>query len=121
VLFEAYLQGDSIPNQWEQRKRLVHLIETLNVLPNTVARSWETECQSAHPYNTVVGHGHQELFAAPVVALLATFPPIDDRPNDLDALRVGLLCQSSECVGNELCCVSDPNRCYLYGVDGVSL
>lgn len=43
VLFEAYLQDDSVPNQWEQRKRLVHLIETLNVLPNAVARSWETE------------------------------------------------------------------------------
>lgn len=43
VLFEAYLQGDSIPSQWDQRKRLVHLIETLNILPNAVARSWETE------------------------------------------------------------------------------
>jgi aminoglycoside phosphotransferase (APT) family kinase protein len=42
-LFEAYLQGDSVPSQWEQRKRLVHLIETLNILPNAVARSWETE------------------------------------------------------------------------------
>lgn len=43
VLFEAYLQGDSIPHQWDERKRLVHLIETLNILPNAVARSWETE------------------------------------------------------------------------------
>jgi aminoglycoside phosphotransferase (APT) family kinase protein len=43
VLLGAYLQGDSVPSQWDQRKRLVHLIETLNILPNAVARSWETE------------------------------------------------------------------------------
>lgn len=43
LLLEAYLQGDSIPQQWDQRKRLVHLVETLNILPNAVARSWDTE------------------------------------------------------------------------------
>jgi aminoglycoside phosphotransferase (APT) family kinase protein len=38
-LVDAYLQGDPIPDRWGERKRLVHLIETLNILPNAVGRS----------------------------------------------------------------------------------
>lgn len=41
VLVDAYLQGDPTPTQWEQRKRLVHFVETLNVLPNAVNHSWD--------------------------------------------------------------------------------
>lgn len=42
-LVDAYLQGDPTPEQWDQRKRLVHLIETLNILPNAIARSWDDD------------------------------------------------------------------------------
>ncbi|MEM9036394.1 MAG: aminoglycoside phosphotransferase family protein [Actinomycetota bacterium] len=43
TLLDGYLQGDPIPHEWNERKRLVHLVETLNILPNAIARSWETE------------------------------------------------------------------------------
>lgn len=43
LLLDAYLQGDPVPDHWHHRKRLVHLIETLNILPNAVARSWDPD------------------------------------------------------------------------------
>lgn len=43
LLVDAYLQGDPIPDRWDQRRRLVHLVETLNILPNAVVRSWDGE------------------------------------------------------------------------------
>lgn len=43
LLLDAYLQGDPVPDRWHPRRRLVHLIETLNILPNAVARSWDAD------------------------------------------------------------------------------
>jgi aminoglycoside phosphotransferase (APT) family kinase protein len=42
-LLDAYLDGRPAPRNWDQRRRLIHLIETLNILSNAVALSWDAE------------------------------------------------------------------------------
>lgn len=43
VLLGAYLESDPVPDRWADRRRLVHLIESLNILPNAVAQGWSNE------------------------------------------------------------------------------
>lgn len=43
VLVDAYLGDDEVPARWSERRRLVHILEALNILPNAVSRGWETD------------------------------------------------------------------------------
>lgn len=40
ALLAAYLDGAPVPMGWRERRAAVHLIETLNILPNAVTRGW---------------------------------------------------------------------------------
>lgn len=42
VLEAAYLDGGPIPDRWPERRRAVHLVETLNILPNAITQAWST-------------------------------------------------------------------------------
>jgi aminoglycoside phosphotransferase (APT) family kinase protein len=39
-LLAAYLDGAPVPPRWSERRRAVHLVETLNILPNAVTQGW---------------------------------------------------------------------------------
>ena len=41
TLLAAYFDGDEIPPKWAQRRRLVHLVEALNILPNAISQMWD--------------------------------------------------------------------------------
>lgn len=41
-LAAAYFGDDEPPRHWSERRRLVHIIETLNILPNAVLKGWAT-------------------------------------------------------------------------------
>jgi aminoglycoside phosphotransferase (APT) family kinase protein len=41
ALLAAYLDGGPPPPLWSERRQLVHLIEALNTLPNTITEAWE--------------------------------------------------------------------------------
>lgn len=43
ILVAAYLDAGEVPKRWDQRRRLVHLVEALNILPNAVSQAWDTE------------------------------------------------------------------------------
>lgn len=43
LLAVAYLGDDEVPQQWNERRRLVHIIETLNILPNAMLKGWTTD------------------------------------------------------------------------------
>lgn len=43
LLLAAYLRDDELPPQWSERRRLVHIIETLNILPNALSEGWATD------------------------------------------------------------------------------
>ena len=43
VLLAAYLDGGDVPPKWTQRRRLVHLVEALNILPNAISQAWDTD------------------------------------------------------------------------------
>lgn len=42
-LAAAYFGDEEVPPKWSERRRLVHILEALNVLPNAVARRWEND------------------------------------------------------------------------------
>ena len=42
-LRSAYLDGGPVPAHWDERRRIVHLVEALNTLPNAVGRGWGDE------------------------------------------------------------------------------
>ena len=42
-LLAAYLDGSPAPSHWRERRRVVHLIEALNTLPNAGVRGWHDE------------------------------------------------------------------------------
>jgi len=41
ALLRAYLDGGPVPPHWPERRRIVHLIEALNTLPNADERGWD--------------------------------------------------------------------------------
>lgn len=41
TLAAAYLDGEPAPTQWLLRRRLVHLLEALNILPNATTNQWD--------------------------------------------------------------------------------
>lgn len=41
LLRAAYLDGEPAPTQWLLRRRLVHLLEALNILPNAITNQWD--------------------------------------------------------------------------------
>ena len=43
ILRDAYFGSDPLPDKWAERRRLVHLIESLNILPNAVTQEWTDE------------------------------------------------------------------------------
>ena len=42
ILVAAYLDNGDQPRKWGERRRLVHLVESLNLLPNAVSQRWST-------------------------------------------------------------------------------
>ena len=56
ILHDAYFGADPLPDKWAERRRLVHLIESLNILPNAVTQDWTDEFSSrarAHLLDTL--------------------------------------------------------------------
>jgi aminoglycoside phosphotransferase (APT) family kinase protein len=43
ILHDAYFGADPLPDRWAERRRLVHLVESLNILPNAVTQDWTDE------------------------------------------------------------------------------
>jgi aminoglycoside phosphotransferase (APT) family kinase protein len=43
LLLAAYLDGAPTPPRWAERRRLVHLIEALNILPNAATQAWNRD------------------------------------------------------------------------------
>jgi len=43
ALVAAYLDGAPEPDRWDERRAAVHLVETLNILPNAATQGWSTE------------------------------------------------------------------------------
>jgi hypothetical protein len=40
---DAYFGADPLPDKWSERRRLVHLVESLNILPNAITQDWTDE------------------------------------------------------------------------------
>ena len=43
ALLAAYVGDGEVPPMWTQRRRLVHLVEALNILPNAISQAWEPD------------------------------------------------------------------------------
>jgi aminoglycoside phosphotransferase (APT) family kinase protein len=43
ILCDAYFGADPRPDKWAERRRLIHLIESLNILPNAMTQQWTGE------------------------------------------------------------------------------
>src|SRR5205823_8164897 len=43
ITLAAYLDSDEMPRKWAKRRQLVHLVESLNILPNAVTQRWNTD------------------------------------------------------------------------------
>jgi aminoglycoside phosphotransferase (APT) family kinase protein len=43
ILHDAYFGADPLPDKWAERRWLVHLVESLNILPNAVTQEWTDE------------------------------------------------------------------------------
>jgi aminoglycoside phosphotransferase (APT) family kinase protein len=46
ILRDAYFGSDPLPEKWSERRQLVHLIESLNILPNAIAQDWTDDFSS---------------------------------------------------------------------------